>query len=253
MRYYFLAAYLPELHRDDTKIRVSLGDLLEERLQIPEQDWKEIELVLLGRDIFTIERLLSRKPVDPVEHSLFSVEFWREQIRSPREGPDFLLEYLRSTDAQVFGPKEIDRLYGAYFDHVASETKSAFLRDYFGFQRDLRNATTALRARRKGIGPSEAVVGEGEFVDILGGSTAEDFGLSREHPWMEGLLKAETPDQLQELIEQLLWEYLDEHAGTDPFGFGVILAYLLKIEMLQKRLELSEEKGMERVRRVGGL
>jgi Protein of unknown function (DUF2764)/ATP synthase (C/AC39) subunit len=252
MKYYFLASYLPELHRDDIKIRVSLNDLLEERFHIPEQDWKEIELVLLGRDIIIIDKLLRGKTIDP-EHSLFNVEFWRDQIKSPKEGPEFLLEFLRSTDLQVFGTKEINRLYGAYFDYVLADTASAFLRGYFSFQRDFRNMMAALRARQKGLDPSEYLVGEGEFVDILGSSTAEDFGLGREYPWLESLIKAEAPHQRQEMIDQILWDYLDENAGPDPFGFNVILAYLLKIEILHKRLALSEEKGMEKVRRLGGL
>jgi hypothetical protein len=33
----------------------------------------------------------------------------------------------------------------------------------------------------------------------------------------------------------------------------MILAYLLKLEILHRQLALSEEKGMEKVRRLGGL
>lgn len=252
MKYYFLASYLPELHRDDIKIRVSLGDLLEERYTIPEEDWNEIALVLLGRDVVIVERLLAGKSA-PVEHSLYPLEFWRDQVKAPREGPEFILEYLKGVDLQAFGVREIDRLYGLYFDHVLETTKSAFLRDYFSFQKDLRNVVAALRARQKGIEPAEGLVGEGELVETLGSSAAEDFGLGREYPWLEVLIKAEAPHRRQEEMERILWEYLDDHAGADPFGFNVILAYLLKLEILHRRLALSEEQGMEKVRRLGGL
>jgi Protein of unknown function (DUF2764) len=251
MKYYFLSSYLPEIHWDDIKIRVPLGALLEERFHIPEQDWKEIELVLLGRDVFIIERLLTGKPAS-IPHSLFGVDFWRDQIKSPKEGPDFLLEFLLSTDLRGLGPKEINKLHEAYYDHVLSTTENDFIRDYFTFQRNLRNVLAAMRARRRGLDPSEHVIGEGEVVKLLTGSTAEDFGLTGEYPWLEDLIKAEAPHEHQEVIDRILWKYLDENAGPDPFDFKGILAYLMKLEILHRRLTLSEEKGMEKVRRLGG-
>ena len=252
MKYYFLASYLPEILRDDIKIRVSLGDLLEERFHIPEPDWKEIELVFLGRDVLVLEKLLSGKTVS-ISHSLFSVEFWQDQIKSPKEGPEFVLDFLRSTDLRSVGFKEIDRLYAGYFLHALGTTANEFARDYFIFQQNLRNVVAALRARQKGLDPSEYLIGEGEVVNILSSSTAEDFGLSLEFPWIESLIKAETPHERQAMVEQIQWDYLDEHAGPDPFDFRVILAYLLKLEILERQLALSEDKGMEIVRRLGGL
>jgi len=252
MKYYFLASHLPEILRDDIKIRVSLGDLLEERFHIPEPDWKEIELVLLGRDVLVLEKLLSGKTVS-ISHSLFSAEFWQDQIKSPKEGPEFVLDFLRSTDLRSVGFKEIDRLYAGYFLHALGTTANEFVRDYFIFQQNLRNVVAALRARQKGLDPSEYLIGEGEVVNILSSSTAEDFGLSLEFPWIESLIKAETPHERQAMVEQIQWDYLDEHAGPDPFDFRVILAYLLKLEILEKQLALSEDKGMEIVRRLGGL
>lgn len=252
MKYYFLASYLPEILRDDIKIRVSLGDLLEERFHIPDPDWKEIELVLLGRDVLVLEKLLSGKTVS-ISHSLFSVEFWQDQIKSPKEGPEFVLDFLRSTDLRSVGFKEIDRLYAGYFLHALGTTANEFVRDYFIFQQNLRNVVAALRARQKGLDPSEYLIGEGEVVNILSSSTAEDFGLSLEFPWIESLIKAETPHERQAMVEQIQWDYLDEHAGPDPFDFRVILAYVLKLEILERQLALSEDKGMEIVRRLGGL
>jgi hypothetical protein len=97
------------------------------------------------------------------------------------------------------------------------------------------------------------VIGEGETVQILSSSTAEDFGFSLEFPWIESLIKTESPHERQAMVEQIQWDYLDEHAGPDPFEFRVILAYLLKLEILERQLALSEDEGMEKVRRLGGL
>jgi|GEM_PF-558074 hypothetical protein len=259
MKYYFLVGYLPELQRDDRKIKVRLNELLEEKYHIEARDWKEIELILLGQDVFMVEKHLSGKAV-AAEHALFDAEFWREQIKSPQEGPDFILEFLReSRDSSAgFGPKSADRLYGAYYDHVMSETRNRLIRGYFAFERDLRNILAALRARKKGLNPGDHLVGDGtgsesdDLADILRGSNAEDFGLGKDYPWVESLIAEAYPPKRQELIEQILWNYLDENTGDDPFHFNTILSYLLKVQMLEKRLALSEEQGAAKVRKLEG-
>lgn len=253
MKYYFLAGYLPELHIDDRKIRVGLTELKGEQYHIPPEDWKEIELILLGNDVFMIEKLLSGKSV-AVEHSVYDIEFWREQIKNPQEGPEFLIAFLREFKAGDgnFGPREADRLYGAYYDYMSAESKSDFLRQYFSFDRDLRNVTAAVRARRKGLSPSDVLVGENEWVETLSRSSAEDFGLGREYPWVESLMAADHPLKRQELIGQILWNLPDDIAGDDPFHFNSVLSYALRVQMLEKRLALSEEEGMAKVRRLEG-
>jgi Protein of unknown function (DUF2764)/ATP synthase (C/AC39) subunit len=251
MKYYFLASYLPELQPDDIKIHVGLSDLLEERFNIADRDWKEIELILLGRDIFIIEKLLSGKTVS-MEYSLYGLEFWQDQVKSPVEGPEFLLEFLKSMGSEVFGPHDVDRLYDVYYDYVLASTKSDFLRGYFRFEKDLRNILAALRARKLGLDPAEHITGEGELVETLGSASAEDFGLGEDYPWIENFLKAEAPDRQQEVIEQIIWNFLIEYQGPDPFDFSVILAYMLKVQILHKRLALNQEHGMEKVRRLGG-
>jgi hypothetical protein len=250
MRYYFLTSYLPDLQLDDLKIRVGLGDLLEERFHMAVRDWNEIELVLLGRDIFIIEKLLSGKTV-AMDYSLYDVDFWRDQVKSPQEGPEFLLDFIKGTQPEGFGPRDVDRLYGLYYEHVQASSKSDFLRGYFSFERDLRYILAALRARDLGLDPAEYVSGEGELVETLSSSNAEDFGLGEDYPWIENVLRAEEPHQRQEVIEQILWNYLNEHAGPDPFDFSMILAYLLKVQILHRRLALNQEQGMEKVRRLG--
>lgn len=255
MKYYFLVGYLPELQRDDRKIRVGSSELLDEKYHFAAEDWKEIELILMGGDVFMVEKLLLGKAI-PVVHALHTVEFWREQMKSPQEGPEFMLEFLKEFGDMAAGPspKFTDRLYGAYYDHVLSETRNEHLRRYFGFDRDLRNILTAIRSRKKGWNPADHIVGqeEGEPAESLRQSNAEDFGLGKDYPWLERLITEDYPLKRQDLTEQIRWDFLDENTGNDPFHFNTILSYLLKVEMLEKRLALSEEQGMATVRKLEG-
>jgi len=253
MKYYFLVTYLPDIQRDDKKIKFRFADLLGEKYYIEPDDWREIELLLLARDIFLLEKLLSGKDAD-VEHTLYDKEFWKEQIKAPKEVPVFLEEFLqRHAEERSFGPEQVNRLHEIYFDHVIRSTANPFLRDYFEFEKLLRNTLAAIRARRKGLPPSDHILGAGEIVEQLGRSSAEDFGLGQEIPWIERLAEMKDPLQMEDALEQILWDYIDEQTTQVYFDFEVILAYLLKLQLLERRLALSEEQGMEIVRHLEGV
>jgi len=249
MKYYFLVSYLPEIRRDDRKIRLGFGDLLEERNHLVPEDWREVELILLGRDVFLLEGLLKGKE-RVVEHTLHDVEFWKEQIKSPREVSVLFAEFLESASGHALSPEETDRLYGTYYRHVIENTANPFLRAYFQFEKDLRNIISSIRARRKGQAPSDHVVGEGDVVELLCRSSAEDFGLAKDYPWMDRLVEAKDPLEFEDVHEQILWEYLEEKIEPKHFEFDVVLSYLLRLELLEKRLALRAERGMEIVRQL---
>ncbi len=249
MKYYFLVTYLPDIHRDDKKIKLRFGDLLEERENIAPADWRQVELVLLARDVLLLERLLNSKDVD-VEHTCYTKEYWVDQVKAPKEAPPFLEEFLKEVKDEGFGPSEVDRLYGIYYNHILEEASSSLLGDYFRFEKDLRNILAAIRARRLGLSPADVLLGEGELVEQLGRSSADDFGLGQDMPWMDRLLESKDPLQLEDVVEEILWEYIEERIQQNHFEFDVVLAYLLRLQLLEKRLALSEERGMEIVRQL---
>jgi len=253
MKYYFLVTYLPEIQRDDKKLKLRFADLLAEQYYIAPEDWRQIELVLLARDFLLLEKLLSGKDTD-MEHTLYEKEFWKEQIKAPKEVPDYLEAFLQTfAEEKTFGPEEVNQLHEIYYDHAIRTTTNPFLKEYLAFEKLLRNVVAAVRARRKGLPPSDHILGEGEIIEQLGRSSAEDFGLGQDVPWIERLVETRDPLQLEDTIEQILWDYIDEQTTQVYFDFEVILAYLLKLELLEKRLALSEEQGMEIVRHLEGV
>ena len=253
MKYYFLVTYLPEIQRDDKKVKLRFADLLAERDYMALEDWRQVELVLLARDFLLLEKLLAGKDA-AVEHSIYDKEFWKEQVKAPKEVPDYLEAFLQTiAEERSFGPDEVNQLHRIYYDHAILTASNPFLKEYLAFEKLLRNVLAAIRARRKGLPPSDHVLGEGEIVEQLGRASAEDFGLGQEIPWIERLVEARDPLQLEDTIEQILWDYLDEQTTQVYFDFEVILAYLLKLQLLEKRLALSEERGMEIVRHLEGV
>jgi hypothetical protein len=249
MKYYFLVAYLPEIHRDDKKLKLRFSDLLSEKEHISGQDWKQVELLLLSGDLLQIERLLAGKTME-VEYSLYGLEFWREQLKSPKEVPEFMAEPFETIVSEGMTPRNLERLHEAYYTYVIETTSSPFLQAYMVFEKDLRNTVAAVRARRKGIPASDSVVGEGDVVDLLSRSTAEDFGLAVEYPWIDKIVSASGPVETEEAIQQVIWDTVDEMTEKLDFDFDVVLAYLLKLHLVERNISLSEEQGMETVRQL---
>lgn len=252
MNYYFLAGYLPDIALDDRKVRVGFGDVLSERDHVSPGDWREIELILLGQDVMIVENLLSGRSGE-VPFSVHGPEFWMEQIKSPQDGPPFLLEFLARQDVERFLPEDAARLWEGYYGYVLETSRNPFLKTYIQFELTLKNVIAAWRSRRRGLPPGEHVIGESDVAQALSRSNAEDFGLSGDYPWIERIISASDPQALQSAVESIYWEFLEtEVEGEFPFDFSVILAYLLRLNILEKRLGLDREKGVEVVRQLEG-
>ncbi|MEW5722821.1 MAG: DUF2764 family protein [Thermodesulfobacteriota bacterium] len=251
MKYYFLIGFLPELRRDLRQLKFTLADLIGESVNIAPADWREIELVLLYGDVFVVEKLRGGETVSP-SYFVHGMAFWQEQIKSLKEGPAFLLEYLRSVESEAWGPKAVDLLYSAYYRHVLSTSRNRFLKEYIQLEWDVRNVMAALRARRKGLDPGAHVSGEGDLVAGLSLSRAEDFGLAVHHPWVESLVSATDPHAISEALENILWDYLDDVLGYNAFSLEAVLAYSLKLRILERRLAQSRERGLALVHRLEG-
>ena len=249
MKYYFLVAYLPEIHRDDKRLKMRLSELLSEKDHITESDWKQMELLLLSGDLLQIERILAGKAME-VQYSLYGRDFWKEQLKSPKDVPEFMAQQLETILSEGMAPRHLEGLHEAYYRYVAETTSSPFLREFAAFERDLRNAIAAVRARRRGIPAGDSLVGEGEVVDLLSRSTAEDFGLAAEYPWVEKIVSARGAAEAQEIVQQITWDKIDEMTENMDFDFDVVLAYLLKLHLVERSISLSEEQGMEIVRQL---
>ena len=252
MNYYFLAAYLPEISSDDGKIKLSLDELLGEKASIDPADWFEIELIMLGQDVMVLQNILSGFGAE-VPYSVHGVDFWKEQVKNPREGPEFILEFLENRDGGVSAPHDLDRLIEAYYSYVLDTSRNEFLKSYFQFELDLKNIIAAWRARQKDFPPGEHVIGDNDITRALSRSNAEDFGLGSEYPWIEKIIGASDPLQLQTAVEMVLWDFLVSESDSEfAFSFSVILAYMLRLKILEKRLGLDSEAGVDIVRQLEG-
>jgi hypothetical protein len=55
---------------------------------------------------------------------------------------------------------------------------------------------------------------------------------------------------MEETVQRIVWQTIDEMTEPNQFEFDVVLAYLLRLQLLERALGLSEEQGLDIVRRL---
>ncbi len=60
-------------------------------------------------------------------------------------------------------------------------------------------------------------------------------------------LSRSQPLEREQALDRCRWEALDERILANPFGFEVVLAYAIRLNLLDRWTELTDEKGLERI------
>ena len=154
---------------------------------------------------------------------------------------DFLLD--------GFNAKKLD----ADFYALALKSPIAFIREYFRFDLNLRNAKVHYLNRVLGRPDDQDVVtglgtGEEEDLDIdgyrfTGGEFEEDLKVQN------ALESASLLDREQSL-DNVTWEKIDSLETFHYFDITAVLAYVAKLHIVDRWLALDEEKGRELFRKL---
>jgi len=180
-----------------------------------------------GRLPITAERLQSRlrllEPEDAREmQGMFDVLRWTRQFEE-------------SHDAAVV--KRYDELMG----HVTNRVVREVLTD----QMDARMITTALRRRRRGMGPPP--LGIGQWSDqIRHRFTQPDFGLGHVDPLYSQLAPLFEQGDVLAVHRGLMqghWRYLKQRADNYYFSFEAVVLYVARWNMLRDWQELRADRG----------
>lgn len=122
---------------------------------------------------------------------------------------------------------------------LLAATRQPALREYLEFRFSLQTLVAALRRRKAGLpapGPGEPW-GIGPEISAIERHWEEpDFRLALLHPWLpEARQRLDDPDArgLERLLMDLLWRRLGRIAEADPFGFGAVIAFVFRWDILR--------------------
>ena len=144
-------------------------------------------------------------------------------------------------------------LFGAYYA-ACERAGGDFLRAWSEFDRTLRNIAAAVSARAAGRNVGEAVVGGGDVAGQLQRSSASDFGLRGELPYIDAVIAAVNEEanlvEKERKIDRIRWREAEELAAFDYFDIDAILSYLVRVNLVARWSRLDPAHGREMFARL---
>ena len=155
-----------------------------------------------------------------------------------------LVEFL----LKGFSDKELN----ADFYAAALKHRNRFLREYFRFDLNLRNAKVRYLNAQLGREPDmDVMTGEdpdAADVDIDGFRfTGGEF---EEAPKVDGILADKDLVSREKGLDDLLWDKVDSLSTFHYFDIEAVLAYIAKLHIVTRWLNLDEEVGRDVFRRL---
>lgn len=144
-------------------------------------------------------------------------------------------------------------LWEAYYDECA-HSSSAFLKAWAAFDRTLRNISAAAVARTLDRSIDSVTVGKGDIVEALERSSAADFGLRGELPYIDAVIAAVNDEsnmvEKEHKIDLIRWEQAVNLAEQSYFDINAILSYLVRLNIVARWAKLDEKRGHEMFKRI---
>lgn len=272
--YYTLGASLPDLMIDDAKIDYTTRGFVEElKGQASKSDQKQIDLLLLRGDNKALIAILTDRPI-PVQYMPTalgeahlrtlvdavrseSLEDKQDHLSIPEGSPRYMIDFVRGFVSGAYSGAEVlfveDKLAELYFDHVLRAASSPFLRDWFEMNLNLNNILASLTAKKYGLDPSKYLIGSNEITEILKSGLWGDIAYLKEGEMISEIVRIgeETePMQRERRLDAFKWRILEEVTFADTFSIHAMLAYLLKLQILERWVALDKEQGMARFREI---
>lgn len=264
--YYCLVAGLREYALDTEAKGFDLGTIREEILtDLSDRDRKALEL-LYG--YYDCENLIAARAGRTAHNPLgnLSAEEIKEALKNPARLPAEVREIVEAYQGEEEEADEEERridtsvrfeksLMEAYY-RACARSKSRFLRAWAEFDRTLRNIAAAATARAVGRDAGEVLIGRDAITEQLRRSSAADFGLRGELPYIDTVLAAVNEEQnlveKEHKIDLIRWNESLELAVYDYFNIDFILSYLVRMNIVARWTLLDKERGRRMFDRLLG-
>ena len=254
--YYTLVASFREYALDSETKGFDIKAILEEVFEaLSSSDAKTVKLLYAYYDC---ENLISRhngsSTYNPL--GLLSSEEIDEELRQPSRliAPlakvvrDYVLPADEDGEEVDLSQSFAKALMTAYYKACAA-SGSRLLREWSAADRTIRNIVAATLARRQGVAVDSVVVGGDSVAAALSRSSAADFGLRTEIPYVEPLIAAVVDEhnmvEKERKIDNIRWSVLSELSSFDYFDVNAVIAYLVKVNMVARWAALDAKVGRE--------
>lgn len=270
--YYTLGASLPTLKSDDYKsLGYSSASFVRElKDQASSADRKLIDLLLLRGDNKVLLSALEQRPnpipdtplaigeeriralvttLREVDREAKEVVIGEERI-SLKEYPEYMVDFVREYlhDRETDRPAEYfyeDILANEYYRY-AQKRGNKFVRTWLALERNISLVLAAITAKRFNLDARKIIMGESELVELLRSGQWREISFLEESEVVDRVMKISEEEHLavrEHKIDDFKWSFLDNLTFADTFSIDTMLAYILRLQILERWSVLDKEKG----------
>lgn len=253
MSYYYLLAGLPNLTLSSESKPIDTEEVIDTIYRnLKSSDRKLLRYVLYPNDNRNLlNAIFHRFKNYPQEEFLSPAVYSTKQIKeyhiNKEMFPSYMEEFLREYEDQfeVMSMREMDdRLWQMFYEEV--EKQNPFIADYYDFEKTLKELFSVYNHSYLDW-LSVPTLSEGNTLEQVGKGKSISASILRRHPHIEAVdeaISSNNPTDIEKLMEQIKWDYLDEISGF--FGREQVMVYALRLLMIQRWQRLTPDTGVTR-------
>ena len=257
--YYYLISGLPEVKLSDSKAKYDINEITQNILSnLSDKDIKLFNYFIYQNDNKNLVNAiaLSKGLFSPyfvhLEPSIFSKEEIQKYANLSNL-PNYMVKFLEDNkNTEWENIRHIENsLLSLYYEEMI-QTGNVFIREYALFMRNLKNILAALNGKALGFSGDEIskeLIGDYPLISALTKSSAADFGLGREIPYINSIIdtfnssdKAD-PYNLENVECSLVNGFLDRLTSIKSFTTDNLFAYYINLTYAVSINGRNEEEG----------
>lgn len=257
--YYYLISGLPEVKLSDSKAKYDINEITQNILSnLSDKDIKLFNYFIYQNDNKNLVNViaLSKGLFSPYSVHLEPSIFSKEEIQkyaNLSNLPNYMVKFLEDNkNTEWENIRHIENsLLSLYYEEMI-QTGNAFIREYALFMRNLKNILAALNGKALGFSGDEIskeLIGDYPLISALTKSSAADFGLGREIPYINSIIdtfnssdKAD-PYNLENVECSLVNGFLDRLTSIKSFTTDNLFAYYINLTYAVSINGRNEEEG----------
>ncbi|WP_288300448.1 DUF2764 family protein [uncultured Brachyspira sp.] len=257
--YYYLISGLPEVKLSDSKAKYDINEIAQNILSnLSDKDIKLFNYFIYQNDNKNLVNAiaLSKGLFSPYSVHLEPSIFSKEEIQkydNLSNLPNYMVKFLEDNkNTEWENIRHIENsLLSLYYEEMI-QTGNAFIREYALFMRNLKNILAALNGKALGFSGDEIskeLIGDYPLISALTKSSAADFGLGREIPYINSIIdtfnssdKAD-PYNLENVECSLVNGFLDRLTSIKSFTTDNLFAYYINLTYAVSINGRNEEEG----------
>jgi hypothetical protein len=254
--YYYLITALPELSLNDKDLvynMVSYRQFVMDEL-LP-GDQKLLKILYYRFDIINLVNMIKETGDPWLEAGNYSREELDEMLGLPDSMPAFMRLFAEETRKKwpVAGEKELINRATTYFIDWSQRIENTFLRKWLRFDYNLKNLLIWLNSNKFGLDPANEVLGNHYEAQYLRKTKKDEIDLKAwDFRYREVMTHFDNPNIAirEAVIDEMRWQYLSELEENYSFGIERLLAFVIRLQIINRNIENTEQEGKEQLKQL---